>query len=359
MKTLKTTGLVLSGLIGALILAIQFSTYHPEELEKVEIHCASDAPELAAGQKLKILNWNIQYLAGKNYVFWYDTSDGTGTHTRPETAEIRKTLNELLRVIREEDPDILLLQEVNVGAKNTDYMDQIQAIMSGLPKDYVCQTSAYYWKASFVPDPNVLGSVGMKLLTVSKYKMESARRHQLSLMPMDPVSQQFYLKRAVLETTLPVTDRAPLVVMNTHLDAFAQGTDVMERQVNEVKDILQAHSEEGHEWIIAGDFNLLPPGWDLSQLKEAHRAFYHEETDITPLFAEFNSSVTEEELNGENQANYYTHSPNSHDSHGPDRTIDYLFYSSGLSQQEYYVRNKDTLHISDHLPMIGTYTLPQ
>lgn len=359
MKALKITGFTLAGLLGILFLTVNLITYHPGPVEEMEIQCSADAPELQPGQEIKVMNWNIQYLAGKSYVFWYDVSDGSGTDLEPAAEEVKKTLGEFLKVVREERPDILLLQEVHVDAKATDYMDQVTEIVKGLGPEYPCYTSAYYWKADFVPDPNVMGSVGMKLLTISRYKMETARRHQLSLVPMDIVSQQFYLKRAILEVSLPVTDRQPLVVMNTHLDAFAQGTDTMERQVNEVRDLLLSLNEEGNDWLISGDFNLLPPEWQRSQLDPRDQVFYQEESEIQTLFSEFNSSVDVDTLNGPNQAKYYTHFPNSHTIKGPDRTIDYIFYSSDLSQSSYSVRQTDTQHISDHLPMIGKYRLPE
>ena len=40
---------------------------------------------------------------------------------------------------------------------------------------------------------------------------------------------------------------------------------------------------------------------------------------------------------------------------GPDRTIDYLFSSRSLSIEKAYIRQHDTLDISDHLPVIGIY----
>ena len=359
MKALKITGLSLAGILGALVLTINLITYHPEPIEDMKVQCAADAPDLQPGQEVKVMNWNVQYMAGKSYVFWYDVSDGSGKDQEPEFSEVKKTLAEFLEIVKSEKPDVLLLQEVNVDAKSTNYMDQIAEIMDGLGPDYPCHTSAYYWKADFVPDPNVMGSVGMKLLTISRFRMESARRHQLSIMPMDMISQQFYLKRAILESRISVEDRKPLVVLNTHLDAFAQGTDIMERQVSEVRDLLLKLNEEGNDWIIGGDFNLLPPGWDRSQLHKNDQVFYQEDSEIQTLFAEFNSSVGAEALNGPQQSNFYTHFPNSHIVQAPDRTIDYIFYSAGLEQQSYRVRNEDTLSISDHLPLIGVYRLPR
>ena len=93
MKALKITGITLAGLIGTLILSIQFMNYHPEPLEEMEVHCSADAPELQPGEQLKVLNWNIQYLAGKSYVFWYDVSDGSGKDIPPHPKSKRRSEN--------------------------------------------------------------------------------------------------------------------------------------------------------------------------------------------------------------------------------------------------------------------------
>ena len=40
------------------------------------------------------------------------------------------------------------------------------------------------------------------------------------------------------------------------------------------------------------------------------------------------------------------------------RTFDYLFHSPKLQRIEGYVRQEDTLTISDHLPVLGRLLLP-
>ena len=132
MKALKITGFTLAGLLGILFLTVNLITYHPGPVEEMEIQCSADAPELQPGQEIKVMNWNIQYLAGKSYVYWYDVSDGSGMDLEPAAEEVKKTLGEFLKVVREERPDILLLQEVHVDAKATDYMDQVTEIVKGL-----------------------------------------------------------------------------------------------------------------------------------------------------------------------------------------------------------------------------------
>ena len=100
MKALKITGLSLAGILGALVLTINLITYHPEPIEDMKVQCAADAPDLQPGQEVKVMNWNVQYMAGKSYVFWYDVSDGSGKDQEPEFSEVKKTLAEFLEIVK-------------------------------------------------------------------------------------------------------------------------------------------------------------------------------------------------------------------------------------------------------------------
>lgn len=58
---------------------------------------------------------------------------------------------------------------------------------------------------------------------------------------------------------------------------------------------------------------------------------------------------------GINRELWLTHFPNDPQVDGPDRTLDYLFYSPKLQRLDGYVRQEDTLTISDHLPVMGQF----
>ncbi|MBF0107411.1 MAG: endonuclease/exonuclease/phosphatase family protein, partial [Deltaproteobacteria bacterium] len=145
------------------VLAFWFLTYHPKDIEKENTYCdpLAPTPSLSAGRDLKILSWNVQYMAGKKNVFFYDKPDGSGPDTRPEARDILATLKEVVRIINAETPDIVLFQELDDGAKRTDYANQLELLLSKIGKDYPCYTSSYYWKAAFVPHPKIMGPVGM------------------------------------------------------------------------------------------------------------------------------------------------------------------------------------------------------
>lgn len=338
---------------------VWFTTFHPADLQAEAVACTEDAAPLQPGQTLKVLNWNVQYMAGKGYVFFYDLPDNSGPDERPSREAVAQTFAEVARVIREEDPDLVLLQEVDDGADRTDGEDQLARLLGMLPSEYVCHTSAFYWKAAFVPHPRILGAVGMKLSIVSKYRITSAQRHQLALMPADPLTQQFNFKRAVLEARLPIAGGGELAVLNTHLDAFAQGSDTMTRQVQQVDAILSQLTQAGLPWLIGGDFNLLPPTPDAYQrLIPSHQSYYNPETEIIPLYERYQAVPSLAEVTSPEYQRWFTHYPNDPAIAGPDRTIDYLFLSPALGLGEHYVRQHDTLTISDHLPLIAEITLP-
>lgn len=55
---------------------------------------------------------------------------------------------------------------------------------------------------------------------------------------------------------------------------------------------------------------------------------------------------------------WYTHFPNDPTVAEPDRTIDYQLYSDQWLLDEAYIIQGYGLEISDHLPVVGNYSLP-
>ncbi len=358
LKFLKRILYVLLALFALFLLTVYFSTFHPSDLEVAEIECESNAPFWDKSKPIKILSWNIQYFAGKNRVFWYDVPDESGPDVSPSREEIEDTLKKVAAVIQERNPDFVLFQEVDDGAKKTYGENQSERILPLLSDAYPCRSEAFYWKARFVPHPKILGSTGMKLTIFSKYKIASSLRHQLPIPPTDPITRQFQLKRAVLQTDIQAEDGSRLSILNTHLDAFSMGTDTMHRQVHFIAGLLENLDEKKTNWILAGDFNLLPPGFSRKQLHPNGAFFYSDEEEISPLFKSWNSTATLEELNGPLKEKFFTHVPNDPQIAKPDRTIDYIFYSKGLIKKEYNVLNAGQgAEVSDHLPLEAIFTI--
>jgi len=358
MKIVKIIITSLGTLVVLFLILVWLTTYHPADLQSESVICPNNAPLLKPGQKLKVLSWNVQFMAGKNYLFFYDLPNNSGPDERPSSEDIEITIIKVARIISDENPDIILLQELDDGAKRTDYQNQLKCLLKLLPGEYMCHTSAFYWKAAFIPHPRIMGKTGMKLTILSKYKIEKAFRHQLALIPGNPIIQQFHLKRAVLDVRMPMENTRDFVVLNTHLDAFAQGTNTLQKQVQQINSILEKLNTSGFTWIIGGDFNLLPPGKAYNLLKDESKTAYKTNTEIQPLFEKYKVVPSYDEVNGPDYQKWFTHFPNDPSIKMPDKTIDYVFLSNNIQLERHFIRQYDTLDISDHLPLIIEFEVP-
>jgi endonuclease/exonuclease/phosphatase family metal-dependent hydrolase len=360
-KIIKYAGWSLAGLVvlmGLLVGLVWGITYHPADIQEEAVVCAADAPILEPGQSVKVLTYNVQYMAGKNYVFFYDLPHNAGPDERPTAAAIDATLREVARIIQTENPDVVLLQEVDDGAARTEYEDQLARLLTLLPQEnYRCQTAAFYWKADFVPHPRIMGSIGQKLAIISKYQINQATRYQLPVVTADPLTQQFSPKQAILEARLPVANSQDFALLATHLEVANRGTEVMQQQVAAVMERLESLNREGYAWLIGGDFNLLPPG-QFERLAESQQPNFRAETELKPLIDRYRVIPDPFDVNGEHGDSWLTMFTNDPATTGPDRTLDYIFYADRLTLLGGYVRQHDTLTISDHLPLIAEFRLP-
>jgi endonuclease/exonuclease/phosphatase family metal-dependent hydrolase len=349
------TAAVLTAIVATLALLIYSITYHPDVIEPADLQCPADTPVYDPSSALRVMTYNVQYFAGKGYVFYYDLPDNAGPDLKPSAQAVTTTLDGIARVITEGKADIVFLQEVHENAAATDHRDELAELLQRLSASaYPCYSQAWYWKADYVPHPKINGSVGMKLVTLSRYRLSSAVRHQLPIPPMDIVSSQFYLKRAVLASGLAVTTGPEWTLFNTHLDAFAQGSDTMQRQVAMLADLLQQEDAAGRMFVLGGDLNLLPPG-ALESLADSQHYLYQEPSELKRLMSQWPSVPSQRDMHA-NPARWFTHFPNDADVSGPDRTIDYLFFSHQIDAENRRVENNAaTTKLSDHLPVFADF----
>lgn len=335
-------------------------TWHPAEQEQVPVSCNNpDASPalLIPGQALKVMTWNIQYLAGKRYVFWYDMPESYGPDERPTPEDIAYNLDEVARVIRDEQPDMVLLQELADGAKNADYTDQLALLKARVTDLLPCSAEAFDWKSDFIADRHIVGSVGMKLATLSRYRIDKAERLQLPVTGGNLISRSFAPKPALLVSYLPMRGGGQLVIANTRFVNAHKDRGALKHQVNATAQWLDQWEHNGDPWLMGGDFDLLAQGQYL-RLPEAQRGQYSADSELHVIWDNHPMIPSLEDVAGSERRTWLTRFPNDPRISGPDRTQDYLFYSSALRRVDARVRQADTLLISDHLPLIARFLLP-
>lgn len=362
-------------IVAAAIGVLWLRSYSPEDMEAASIHCSPDAPGWTADSPLKVMSYNVQYMASKNYIFFYDIdlTDQERVQAvekanrtivgQPSKEDVFWTLDQVANVIKTEDPDVVLLQEINGGDDSrTHYIDHTIELLNRLPDEHFpCRSEAPYWKAEFVFHPEILGPVNMKLLTLSKYRITKSVRHQLPRKPRNFLVAPFHFQRALLESHIATDNDHTVAVINTHYDAWGAGTSIMSRQIARTEELLESLDSEGVPWVFGGDLNLLPPDDNRQRQKiaAARTGNYDETPQISPLYDKYRGIPALHHLTSTEPQAWYTHFPNDPTVTEPDRTIDYQFYSDQWSLDDAYVLQKETLEISDHLPVVGIYAFPR
>lgn len=342
LKLLLALFILLLVAVGGLVGAVLATEHRPAPVETVEVACQGDAAGLTAGQPFTVLSWNLQYGASRKHHFFYD--GGEAVHVPPE--DVAWTIDAISAALKAADPDLVLLQEVDRDSKRTGRKDQLPPLVQA--SGATCQAATPYHKSPFVPTPtgNFLGRVDMELATATRGPMLHASRLALPMLVEPRYRQVFNLKRAVLVTEVPVKGwDQPLAIANTHLSAFSRGDGTLEKQVAVLREWIEARPE-GQPWIVAGDFNLLPPGFDKGLLKAQDDVYADDPNPIAQLYPKY-TEVLGDQLAPEHR----TYLPFG--ATEPDRKIDYFFVGGPLRVEAARVlaEHRD---ISDHLPVVAT-----
>ena len=346
-------GAWLAGTTALSLLLSRYLNYHPREIEHLEPANRHDAPLLGPGQRIRIVTFNVQFLAGTDYHFFYDG----GSDTLVDRRDIEAVAAKVAEFIERSGADLVLLQEVDCGARRTAYVDELALLRRSLPTVLQNHVTAYYWKSRFVPHRKILGSAGTMLVVFSRYRIGSAKRYQLPRTPGNPAVQDFGMKRAILEVDLPLANGKGVTILNTHLEAFPKRTRIKERQVQAVLARLNRLTRQNQPWIIGGDFNLLPPG-QSARLSPEDRGTHREPSELGPLYERYRGFPPIPDATGDQMRRCFTYTRKSDPIRIPVRTLDYFFASATVTDRGYQVPQEEMMGVSDHLPLIAEFTLP-
>ncbi len=311
-------------------------------------------------ETLKIMTWNIKF-GGARIDFFFD---GWGDEVLMDENVVIDNMHQITDYIQFVNPDIVLLQEVDIDSKRSAYVDQVQFILDNTDINYGAYASQ--WKADFVPSDGI-GRMNSGNAILSKWQITSAERIALPLIgEQDTLTQYFYLRRNILKTIIEI-ENMELPVLNTHTAAYSKDGTKKE-QIDIFKAELDAIDTESIRFVAGGDLNAIPPGslnylGDLfpdrpDDLLDNFEVEDYDVTELQELYDDYSPALPLEDYLTEEEAGvyvspFYTHSikiiPDSIDW---NRKLDFLFTNHITG----WIANSDSTHqdtreFSDHCPV--------
>ena len=266
-KILKALLILVLIVIAAAVLLFGWLTaaeYRPAPVEDAEVLRTGENASLAVGDTVTVLSWNVGYGGlGKDSDFFMDGGKDSKSADR-ET--VGRYLEGIHRTIVDQDPDLVLLQEVDTDSSRTYGIDERGLLAQGMSS----QTFAFNYSCPFVPIPMPpIGKVHSGLFTMTN-GVEIERAERISLpCPFTWPTRVANLKRCLLVRYLPVAGSdKQLVLVNLHLEAYDDGEGKV-AQTNQLREFITAEYEKGNYVIAGGDFNQIFPG-SLARYPNTH-----------------------------------------------------------------------------------------
>lgn len=333
----------LVGLTGAFFFTAWATSHRPADLEFPPVVKVSPGKALKRGDVFTLVSWNIQYSASRKHHFFYD--GGKAAHVPPQ--DVQDTINAINSALLEMNADITLIQEIDRNSVRTQRIDQLSRFVEATKA--ASWVSTPYHKVPYLPVPTheMLGPVETHLGIMSRYDIQGSSRIAMAMMNEVFYRQWFNLKRCILTADIPIEGGGVLRIANTHLSAFSGGDGTLAKQVNTAKEWM----EKDQSFILAGDFNLLPPGDDPKRLSAESDLYADATNPIEALIPRFRSAIPPEQMLDEK---WRTYLPFGYAE--PDRMIDYVFMGDQVEVLEVDVPRKYSA-ISDHLPMVVKFRL--
>lgn len=252
-KILLAAALVLALVLAAYVVYIFAAWYRLEDWQALEIAAPAEAGEgLALGETYRLVSYNVGFGAySPDFTFFMD--GGTESHGRSAQA-VRANLNGAVEAIQGLDPDLILLQEVDVSGTRGCDVDQLAMVREAFGGAFWSTFAQNNDNPYFLwPPLDPYGSSVSGLTTLSRFPVASAVRRQL---PIETgVMKLVDLDRCYAVHRLPVDGGRELVLYNIHLSAYTSDGTIAEEQLKMLFADMLAEYEAGN-WVVGGgDFN--------------------------------------------------------------------------------------------------------
>ena len=257
MKILKKTLKALLCLILVLVIVVAayasyvfIAYYRIDDNLKLEITDNTNEV-IKTGEEQKIISYNIGFCAyTQDFSFFMDG----GSESRAKSEEsVNNVLSGIKNLMQNEDPDILLFQEVDEDATRSHHVNERKYLTDSFTSYDTAFATNYDSPYLFYPILEPHGKSLSGIMTMSKYNITSALRRQLPV--EDSVMKILDLDRCYSVSRIKTDNQKELVVYTAHLSAYTSDGTIATKQLELLIEDMQNEYKKGNYVICGGDFN--------------------------------------------------------------------------------------------------------
>lgn len=250
LKTLLCLILVMVIVVAAYVSYVFIAYYRIDDNLKLEISDNTNEV-IKTGQEQKIISYNIGFCAyTQDFSFFMDG----GSESRAKSEEsVNNVLSGIKNLMQNEDPDIMLFQEVDEDATRSHHVNEREYLTDSFTSYDTVFATNYDSPYLFYPILEPHGKSLSGIMTMSKYNITSAIRRQLPV--EDSVMKILDLDRCYSVARIKTDNQKELVVYTAHLSAYTSDGTIATKQLELLIEDMQNEYKKGNYVICGGDFN--------------------------------------------------------------------------------------------------------
>lgn len=259
MKTRKIRKIIAISLVLILLILVTYIGYVLISYNRIEDNLTLDITSsgnvlndtVLLDKEYSITTYNIGFGAySADYSFFMDG----GKYSRAYNKEaVLDNVNGSIKVLKEEQSDFLLLQEVDIKSTRSYGVDQSKMFLDAFNNSSSSFAINYDSAYLMYPILSPHGKSKSGLLTISNYNMQDSLRRSL------PIDTSLYklvdLDRCYTISRILVEDGRYLCLYNVHLSAYTKDESIVKSQIAMLSEDLKRDYEAGNYIICGGDFN--------------------------------------------------------------------------------------------------------
>lgn len=287
-----------------------------------------------ACDEIKVLTWNFSY--------GYGIGSAGVNYYQKSKPHFDNAIIKAQKLLKDQGPDIVFLQELDFKCKKSHYIDQLHSIGNELDYNLAYSNS---WKIPYVPFPLLqlkdhFGATNAGAGILSKYPIISNKTIFLPKpKEVHRAVNYFYPFRYIQIVELEVGNDI-ITIGNVHLEAFKASARSLQSEL--IKELVVKYSID----FFAGDFNSPPYYSKTSSAIDDYHVDYNYQDDASRKLAQLKNyqDCIDKDDELKNEKKFFTFPTDK-----PDRRLDYIWFNN----TKYKVKETQVLknNVSDHFPL--------